>query len=39
MFICEVKERKKAKKEAPVVLEWGFPPVTKVTGFQPKAYQ
>ena len=29
----------KGKKEAPVVLEWGFPPVTKVTGIQPMHYQ
>ena len=29
------REREKAKKEAPQVLERGFPPITKVTGFQP----
>ena len=33
--MCENPRKGKGKKEAPQVLERGFPPITKVTGFQP----
>ncbi|WP_288553029.1 hypothetical protein, partial [uncultured Ligilactobacillus sp.] len=35
ILICEKSGKGKGKKEAPQVLERGFPPITKVTGFQP----
>jgi X-Pro dipeptidyl-peptidase len=34
-LIWEKSGKGKGKKEAPQVLERGFPPITKVTGFQP----
>ena len=33
--MCENLRKGKGKKEAPQVLERGFSPITKVTGFQP----
>ncbi|WP_235719859.1 hypothetical protein, partial [Ligilactobacillus ruminis] len=35
ILIWEKSGKGKGKKEAPQVLERGFPPITKVTGFQP----